>query len=134
MRRESDFKSLAWCLFGLAAVILSIGVSVGAGKADNVSLEAANIKLAATKSLNQAREITQSTEELVKQLQYREQAYNELKQKYDTLARQNREIKALEPEIEKIESLKPYELENIEVQLEAKDKELTKEISDLTEE
>ena len=134
MNNWNQIPAFAWNTFSIGIAIMFTGVAFSTSRSQDVHLEAANVKLKATKSLNEARENTKRVEELLEQLQEREQAYNELKEQFDNLKLKSRQVRLLEPQIEKIDSLDTTELENLEVELQEKRKRLSEEIENLTSE
>lgn len=131
MNGKFQIPAFAWNAFSVGIAVMLTGIAFSTSRSQNVELEAANVKLKATKSLNEARESTKRIEELLEQLQERERAYNELKAQFDSFKVKSQQVKLLEPQIDKIDSLAPAELENLETELEAKEKRLSEEIDEL---
>lgn len=119
---------------GVGSGFFLICIGFNTAKSGNVTIEALDVKLKATRSLNEARKVNEDTEQLVKQLKQREDAYTELKQQFDKLSSRYDEVKLLEPQIDKIKALDTNQLETIEAELEVTNKELSEEINQITDE
>ena len=121
-------------LIGIAVLVFSLGVSWQTFKSEKLSVRVADFQLESTVQLSKNLALSKELEQKTLLLKQKENAYNKLLTKYQTLKDYNQPVDFLENEIEEIEQLdKAIDLEKISAKLEETSTEIEAEITKISE-